>query len=125
MFAVGSHLARLRRTRRLEQHTGQKEYRRIEFGLVEPRAPAPELRERQLFEQLAKLRREQERLRERAVAGEIDATRSERLRQIDVESTATWNGIRSARAEARAAYRARMAGPPLDPFRSLVERKRD
>lgn len=90
---------------------------------MEPRAPAPELRERQLFEQLAKLRREQVKLRERSVAGEIDAARSERLRQIDVESTAAWSSIRAARAEARAAHRAQMAGPPLDPFRALIQRK--
>jgi hypothetical protein len=80
---------------------------------------------RKLFEQLRKLRREQVKLRERVASSGMDAKGSERLRQIDVESTAAWSGIRSARAEARAAYRARIAGPPLDPFRALIQRKTD
>jgi hypothetical protein len=97
----------------------------VQSEVMEPRGVASVVRERQLFEQLAKLRREQVKLRERVASSGMDAKGSERLRQIEVESTAAWSGIRSARAEARAAYRARIAGPPLDPFRSLIQRKTD
>jgi hypothetical protein len=87
---------------------------------------APAMQERQLFEQLAKLRTEQMKLRAHASAGGLDAKGVERMRQIEVEATAAWSGIRSARAEGRAAHRARfVSAPALNPFRGLVPRKGD
>ena len=85
---------------------------------------APAVQERQLFEQLARLRREQLALRARPVMPSAESQRSERLRQIDVESAAAWNGIRAARAAARAEYRARFA-PAVDPLRAIIRRKPD
>jgi hypothetical protein len=90
---------------------------------MDAREVAPGVREHQLFDQLAKLRREQVKLRERASTSVLDPKGIERLRQIEAESNTAWTGIRSARAEIRAAYRARFAGPPPDPFRGLVKRK--
>jgi hypothetical protein len=88
---------------------------------MESREVAPAVRERQLFEQLAKLRHEGEKLRGVAAVSPLDRTRSERLRQIDAEQAATWTGIREARAAGRAEWRARFAGPPLDPFRAMIQ----
>lgn len=90
---------------------------------VDPQSAGPVVPERQLYEQLARLRHEQTTLREITATGLVDAKRSARLRQIDVESAALWSGIRSARAAGRAAYRARVAPPPLDPFRRFVRRR--
>lgn len=72
---------------------------------------APHVRERQLFEQLTKLRDEQTRLRGHAAVAGLDAKSVERMRQIDVEATAAWNGIRSARAAGRVAHRSRVPSP--------------
>lgn len=74
---------------------------------MEPHQVAPHVRERQLFEQLTKLRDEQTKLRAHAAAAGLDAKGVERMRQIDVEATAAWNGIRSVRAAGRAGRRTR------------------
>jgi hypothetical protein len=90
---------------------------------VDSHEVVPPVSERQLFDRLDKLRREQVSLREAASSGVADAKRSERLRQIDAESATAWTAIRSARAAERAAHRARFAPAPLDPFRGFVRRK--
>jgi hypothetical protein len=65
------------------------------------------MRERQLFDQLARLRQEQVGLRRDALVRPPDKGAADRLRRIDVESTALWVSIREARAAGRAAHRAR------------------
>jgi hypothetical protein len=90
---------------------------------MEPREVAPTVRERQLFDQLTRLRREQLTLRAAPAALAPDRHRTERLRQIDIESTAVWTDIRAARAAARAEHRARFAVPRPDPFRGLLDKR--
>lgn len=91
---------------------------------MDPHSAAPIASETQLFEQLAKLRHEETMLRAIMATGVVDAKRSARLRQIAVEAGEVWSGIRSARAASRAAYLARIAPPPLDPFRRLTRDRR-
>lgn len=90
---------------------------------MEPREVAPVVRERQLFEQLAKLRQEQHVLRDQPAAPALEQQRAARLRQIDVESAEAWTAIRVARAENRAAHRARFGPEPADRFRGLLPKK--
>ncbi|HEY7137278.1 MAG TPA: hypothetical protein VIB48_19640 [Acidimicrobiia bacterium] len=92
---------------------------------MEPREVAPIVRERQLFEQLARLRREQQVLRDKPAAPALEQQRAARLRQIDVESAAAWTAIRAARAASRTQHRARFGAEPADRFRALLPRKRD
>ncbi|HEY7137741.1 MAG TPA: hypothetical protein VIB48_21990 [Acidimicrobiia bacterium] len=92
---------------------------------MDPREVAPVVRERQLFEQLAKLRQEQHALRDQPAAPALEQQRAARLRQIDVESAAAWTAIRAARAESRAEHRARFGAAPTDRFRGLLPRKPD
>jgi hypothetical protein len=90
---------------------------------MEPREVAPVVRERQLFEELARLRLEQHALRDQPAAPALEQQRASRLRQIDVESAAAWSAIRAARAESRAQQRARFGGPSADRFRGLLPKK--
>ncbi len=87
---------------------------------MDPRRGTAIASETQLFERLAKLRHEETKLRAITATGVVDAKRSARLQQIAVEAAEVWSGIRSARAASRAAYRARNAPPPLDPFRQFT-----
>jgi hypothetical protein len=76
---------------------------------MEPRIVGPVTSERQLFDQLTKLRNEQLKLRDQALVRPPDKAGVARLHQIDVETNAVWSGIRETRAANRAAHRARFA----------------
>jgi hypothetical protein len=76
---------------------------------MEARVVGALVSERQLFDQLTKLRNEQLKLRGQALVRPPDKTGVARLHQIEVETTAVWSGIRETRAAHRAAYRARFA----------------